>query len=134
MIRQILHFNKLFQIFIAQLSFLFNINLNVTMHTSCCRMFDLSSLFKHYITTIRKLPVVIMSALKFSVNLSDSFNMATFVFLTQIQVLEKYRECVNENICQSLCLVDPWTGYKKSIKNCPYKDSASISETLTFVC
>lgn len=62
---------------------------------------------KHYIITIRKLPVVIMSALKFSVNLSDSFNSATFVFLNQIQVLEKYRECVNENICQSLCLVDP---------------------------
>lgn len=62
---------------------------------------------KYYITTIRKLPVVIMSALKFSVNLSDSFNSATFVFLTQIQVLEKYRECVNENICQHLCLVDP---------------------------
>lgn len=60
---------------------------------------------KYYITTIRKLPVVIMSALKFSVNLSDSFNSATFVFLTQIQVLEKYRECVNENICQSLKLL-----------------------------
>lgn len=50
------------------------------MHTLCCRMLDLSShLNIKIIITIRKLPVVNnMSALNFSVNLSNFFNTVTF--------------------------------------------------------